>query len=112
MMNLAIDFSEVTPQNLKVLDEKETKRNLINYARMNGFEAEMRELYDKFEKMHASCHNEKEKKDIAKLLALEIYRLLGDSGDLYVDNEIVFKEQRKENIGENFEKQGFLIFPK
>ncbi len=82
------------PRNLsnQVLPEKETRRRLLVQARQLGFEKDMLLLMEKYDKLLRNCTNEKERADIAKLGAYEVYRLLGGGGELYVDGALVVKD--------------------
>lgn len=82
------------PDNLsqKVLQEKETRRRLLSHARLNGCERDMLLLFAKYDGLMRNCTNEKERDDIAKLGAVEVYKLLGGNGELYVDGQLVCKD--------------------
>ena len=82
------------PENLsdKILDEKETRRRLLKHSRMVGCERDMLLFFAKYDKLMRNCTNEKERRDMAKLGAVEVYRLLGGGGELYVDNQLVCKD--------------------
>jgi hypothetical protein len=40
-----------------------------------------------------TCPNEKERADMAKLGCVEMYRLLGGGGELYVNSQLVCKDK-------------------
>ena len=82
------------PDNLsqKVLQEKETRRRLLSHARLNGCEKDMLLLFAKYDGLMRNCTNEKERDDISKLGAVEVYKLLGGNGELYVDGQLVCKD--------------------
>lgn len=83
------------PNNLsnKVLEERETRKRLLTHARMVGCERDMLLLFAKYDKLMRNCTNDKERADIAKLGAVETYRLLGGGGELYVDGQLVCKDK-------------------
>jgi hypothetical protein len=83
------------PDNLsdKVLDERETRKRLLSHARLIGFEKEMLLLFAKYDRLMKNCGNDKEREDIAKLGCVEMYKLLGGGGELYVDNQLVCKDR-------------------
>lgn len=87
-----IDLSD--PRNLsqKVMDEKETRKRLLKHARLVGCEPEMKMLLEKYDKLLRNCTNESERADISKLGAYEVYRLLGGGGELYINNQLVAKD--------------------
>ena len=75
----------------KILSEKETRKSFLKHARALGCEQQMLLLFVKYDNLLRNCTNDKEKADIAKLGALEAYKLLGGGGDLYVNGELVLK---------------------
>jgi hypothetical protein len=77
----------------KVLEERETRRRLLTHARLVGCERDMLLLFAKYDKLMRNCTNDKERSDIAKLGAVETYRLLGGGGELYVDGQLVCKDK-------------------
>jgi hypothetical protein len=83
------------PNNLsnKVLEERETRKRLLNHARSLGFEKDMLILFAKYDKLLRNCTNDKERADIAKLGAVEAYKLLGGGGELYVNGQLVMKDK-------------------
>jgi hypothetical protein len=87
-----IDASKAENLSNKVLSEKETRRRLLNHAREIGCEHEMTFLFTKYDKLLRNCTNDKERNDIAKLGAYEMYRLLGGGGELYINGQLVAKD--------------------
>jgi len=83
------------PENLsdKVLEERETRKRLLTHARLVGCERDMLLLFAKYDKLLRNCTNDQERRDIGKLGAVEVYRLLGGGGELYVDNQLVCKDK-------------------
>lgn len=82
------------PNNLsqKVLSEKETRKRLLNHAKILGCEFEMKEMFAKTDLLLSKCTNEKEREDVKKLGIISIYRLLGGGGELYINNALVCKD--------------------
>jgi hypothetical protein len=91
-MSFKIDASD--PKNLsnKVLSERETRRRLLAHAREVGCEGDMKILFDKYDRLLRNCTNDKERQDISKLGNYEMYILLGGGGELYVDGNLVAKD--------------------
>lgn len=113
------DFSKVridseNPDDLsaKVTDEKETRRKFLSVARWAGRERDMMVLFAKYDKLQREANDTEKKKDIAKVGAIEVYKLLGDCfaslkqskalvipgldshrGELWVDGELVYKDK-------------------
>lgn len=85
-----VDSSKISD---KILGERETRKRLLNHARTYGFEKDMMLLFGKYDKLLRNCTNETEVKDISKLGAIEIYKLLGGYGTLVVDNQIIFNDK-------------------
>jgi hypothetical protein len=82
------------PNNLsnKILEERETRRRLLTHARMMGCERDMLLVFAKYDKLMRNCTNDKERADMAKMGVVEMYRLLGGGGELYIDGQLVIKE--------------------
>ena len=87
-----IDATKAENLSSKVLDESATRRKLLTHARLVGCEKDMLLLFAKFDKLLRNCTNEQERKDIGKLGAYEMYRLLGGGGELYVNGSLVAKD--------------------
>lgn len=84
-----IDATDTSNLSDKVLSERETRSRLLNHARLVGCEQDMLLLFVKADKMMRTCTNEKEKQDMGKLFAVQVYSLLGGGGQLYINNELV-----------------------
>lgn len=76
----------------RVLTEQETRRRLLTHARLVGCERDMLLLFAKYDKLIRNCPNEEERRDMAKMAGVEVYRLLGGGGELYVDGQLVMKD--------------------
>lgn len=87
-----IDLSDPNNLSNKVLSEKETRQKLLLKARAEGYEKDLLLIFAKYEKLMKNAKDDKERKDIAKLGAFEVWKLVGSGGELYVDNELVAKE--------------------
>ena len=83
------------PDNLsdRVLSERETRKRLLTHARIVGCERDMMLLFAKYDKLIRTCSNDQERADMAKIGAVEMYKLLGGGGELYVNNELVCKDK-------------------
>lgn len=88
-MSYKIDATD--PNNLsdKVLDEHKTRKRLLNHARLVGCEKDMLLLFAKADKQMRNCTNDKERKDIGKFFATQVYKLLGGGGQLFIDGQLV-----------------------
>lgn len=91
--NVIVDASDPNNLSNKVLTEQETRKRLLKHARLIGCERDMLLLFAKYDGLMHRCTNEKERQDIAKLGAVEMYRLLGGGGELYVDGQLVCKDK-------------------
>lgn len=87
-----IDATDSNNLSNTVLEEKVTRRKLLTHARLVGCEKDMLLIFAKYDKLLRNCSNEKEKNDIGRLGAVEIYKLLGGGGELYVDGQLVCKD--------------------
>lgn len=90
--DLKIDATNHNNLSNKVVDEKETRRRILLTAKEMGCEKEMILLFAKYDNLMRNCTNAKEREDIGKLGALNIYRLLGGGGELYVNGQLVAKD--------------------
>lgn len=96
----------------KVTDEKETRRKFLQVAHWAGRSRDMMLLFAKFDKLQRETSDPEKKTDIAKVGAIEVYKLLGECfdslkgsgalvipgldshrGELWVDGELVYKDK-------------------
>jgi len=86
---------KANPNNIsdKVLDERESRRRLLTHARMLGCERDMMMLFIKYDKLMRNCSDDKERQDMAKVGVIEMYRLLGGSGELVINGELVCNDK-------------------
>lgn len=89
--DLHIDATDPNNISKKIVNEKETRKRFLATARQMGCEKEMFMILSKYDNLIRNCTNEKERVDISKLGVLEVYRLLGGGGDLYINGELVVK---------------------
>lgn len=87
-----IDATDENNLSNRVLEERETRKRLLGHAREKGCEREMLMLFAKYDKLMRNCTNQKEREDMRKLGALEVYQVLGGGGELYVDGQLVMKD--------------------
>ena len=90
--DVSIDAKNTNNLSNKVVNEKETRRRFLANAKKMGCEKEMFMLLTKYDNLLRNCTNEKERSDISKLGVLEVYRLLGGGGELYVNGQLVAKD--------------------
>lgn len=91
--DVIIDASDPNNLSNKILTEQETRKRLLRHARLVGCERDMLLLFAKYDGLMRNCTNQKERQDIAKLGAVEMYRLLGGGGELVVDGQVVCKDK-------------------
>lgn len=77
----------------RVASEKETRKKLLSWARQLGYEKDMLVLFAKFDGMIKNCHNEEERKDMAKLGWAETLKLMGSYGTFLVDGQVVYSKE-------------------
>src|ERR1700687_147853 len=106
-----MDSSNPEDLSSKVTSEKQTRAKFLTVARWAGREKDMLLVLSKFDKLLRNCDNEDKKKDISKIGAIEVYKLLGEcfsalkasnsliipgldshTGELWVDGELVYKD--------------------
>lgn len=68
----------------EVLTEQETRAQYFSLARRLGCEVELRQVFDKFDNLMKTCKNAVERKQIAILANVEVYRLIGFGDGLQV----------------------------
>lgn len=108
MSKILIDASN--PENLssKPSSEAETRKKFMTVAQWAGRSQDMTNLFYKFDKLMREANDDAKRKDISKIGAIEVYKLLGecfaslkssgaltipgiDNGELWVDGELVYK---------------------
>lgn len=101
-MSYKINLDDPNNVNNIVLKEQETRKRILSDARRLGCEKEMRILFEKYDNLMRNCTNDKERADMGKLGAYEVYKLLGGGGKLYVDGQLVCDDRtKKEKEEEN-----------
>ena len=107
-----VDLTNPDELSNRVAGEKETRTKFLTVAHWAGREKDMLTLFIKFDKMLKSCNDEAKRKDIGKVGAIEVYKLLGECfsslkssgaldlkgidsslGELWVDGELVYKKK-------------------
>lgn len=90
--DIKVDFNDPANVSNKVLSEQETRKRLLTHARIVGCERDMLLLFAKYDKLMRNCSNETERQDMSKLACVEVYSLLGRGGELYVNGQLVCKD--------------------
>lgn len=98
MSDLLIDATDVNNLSGKVMPEQETRRKILYHAKQVGCEGDMLKLFAKIDKLMRNCTNAKEREDIGKMGAYEVWRLLGGGGQLYVDGQLVADDENKNKV--------------
>ena len=88
-----IDATNTANLSDKVLEERESRKRLLNHARLVGCERDMLLLFAKYDKLMRNCSNDKERMDMSQLGCVEVYRLLGGGGELFVNGQLVMKDR-------------------
>lgn len=81
----------------KVLDEVQTRRNLIHFAYNRGGNVMVQELLQMMQKMEdllKKCKNETELNHMRVLFISQIYKFLDLEGSLSVGNQVIFDEKK------------------
>jgi hypothetical protein len=90
--DVKIDATDPNNLSKRIAGERETRKKLLTHARLVGCEKDMLLLFAKFDKLMRTCTNEKERSDMSQLACVEVYRLLGGGGELYVNGQLVCKD--------------------
>jgi hypothetical protein len=112
MSDFLFDSTNLNDLSNKISDEKETRKKFLTAARWAGRERDMLLIFGKYDKMRRECDNEDKKRDISKIGAIEVYKLLGECfaslkqsgalqiagldshrGELWVAGELVYKDK-------------------
>src|SRR5271157_2574525 len=75
---IIMDSSNEEDLSTKVTSEQETRKKFLTVARWAGREKDMLLTLAKFDKLMRATNNEDKRKDISKVGAIEVYKLLGD----------------------------------
>lgn len=80
-----------------LVEEPEYRKRLLAEARFKGCEIELRQIFNKYDKLLRNCKNMKEAKDIGVLGVMEVSNLLdskdvGQGGSLIVDGKVVISK--------------------
>lgn len=109
---IIFDSTNVDDLSQKVSSEKETRGKFLTVARWAGREGDMLVLFAKYDKLRREATDDDKRKDISKIGAIEVYKLLGDcfaslkssnalkipgldshKGELWVGGELVYKDK-------------------
>jgi hypothetical protein len=112
MSEIRIDSTNPDDVSEKVTSERETRRKFLTVANWAGRQRDMLVLFAKYDKLQRETSDPEKKKDIAKVGAIEVYKLLGECfaslknsnalvipgldshrGELWVDGELVYKDK-------------------
>ena len=93
--DVVIDATDPNNLSSKVLPEQEARKRIMGHARLKGCERDMLLLFAKYDKLLRNCTNDKERNDISQLACVEVYRLLGAGGELYVNGQLVCKDSKE-----------------
>lgn len=98
MSNLLIDATDVNNLSDKVMPEQETRRKILHHAKQVGCEGDMLKLFCKIDKLMINCTNAREREDIGKMGAYEVWNLLGGGGQLYVGGQLIADDSKENKI--------------
>lgn len=73
----------------KPLSEQETRKRIVNYAKMVGCEPEVVAILNRVDTMLKNCSNPQERAEIAQYGVIEIYHILDSYGELEVGGKLV-----------------------
>lgn len=113
-MSKEFAFDSTNPDDIsqKVTDEINTRKKFLTVSKWAGRDKDMLLLFVKFDKLMRNANTEEKKKDVSKIGAIEVYKLLGEcfaslknsnalqiagldshKGELWVDGELVYKDK-------------------
>ena len=93
--DVTIDATDINNLSTKVLPEHEARKRIMGHARLKGCERDMLLLFAKYDQLLRNCTNDRERNDISQLACVEVYRLLGAGGELYVNGQLVCKDNKE-----------------
>jgi len=110
MNKLLIDASDPNNLSNKPTNEQDTRRKFLTVAQWAGRQKEMMAIFAKFDKLMREAIYDDKKKDISKIGAIEVYKLLGECfaslkssgaltipgverGELWIDGELVYRDK-------------------
>lgn len=79
----------IVPEGEKITPEKEFRRKLINYARALDGEMELRQIFDKYDRLLKSAKNSDEHNAIAAFGIQEIHKFFQCRSALIVNGEMI-----------------------
>jgi len=69
----------------QIFSEKETRQHLIDLGKLHGFEGEVKQIFDKYDRLLRNCTNQIEKQAIAMEGVIAVHNLLGGYSDLEIN---------------------------
>lgn len=83
---------------VKVLNERQYRTNLIREAKIKGCEKELRLVFEKYDNLLRNCTNSQEREHIGMLGVLEVSRLLdnghvGKGGCVTVNGQVIIADE-------------------
>ncbi len=78
----------------KVMDEKETRRRILNTGRQLGCEADMIIIFNETDRLLTNCTDQKEREHIAQFGALRLHMLLGGRGELEINGKKIHEGKK------------------
>lgn len=112
MSKIVMDASDPDNLSSKPTNEAETRKKFLTVAKWAGRERDMLVLFAKFDSQLRAANDEDKRKDISKIGAIAVYKLLGECfaslkssgalivpglnsqiGELWVDGELVYKDK-------------------
>lgn len=110
--NLQMDTNNPDDLSEKVTSETKTREHFLTVANWAGRQKDMLMLFYKFDRLQRETTDDAKRRDIAKIGATEVYKLLGECfaslknsgalvipgldshmGELWVDGELVYKDK-------------------
>lgn len=71
--------------NKKIQNEKNTRKHILDLAKLQGCHNEAKIIMEKYDKLLAGCSDEKERKHIAIMGIAELHKLMNVQGPLIIN---------------------------
>lgn len=81
----------------KIPSEKETRSKFLNIAKAQGCEMELRQLFDKYDKLLKNNPDPESRKQVQVLATVELYKLLNMKGGLAVGDQQIIPHNPKDD---------------
>lgn len=89
----------------KPINEKESRRRLLSLARGYGAEAELLNIFKRYDDLLKGCKTDEEKKAVATMGCLEVHNFFGGDGGLTVGGKVIKEDPYQRDKAETPENK-------